>query len=314
MIAVNLPSKRLVPAILRILKTVNNMEKKSLISIVILILLSSCSFPHWLVSHRHITVDATQGNAPEIVQAREMKISKSHFSIEHYYRSQTLNVSEKSFSVLYHGKHLWPQVYAYFPDKMRRLKEMTTIPPMTSILISFKLKCKQGDTILVVERDVPQINDSVVIKLEIPEMYGETDYIDRYNNSQLMQLSANDVEGITGKNELYQDLKFEEGICVKELEVENAALTESILHGNITENMSQIMKEDEVPHHVLAFYYKYHLYFINIKNDCDVSCLQNKISTMNDHYKIKIKFFENVKQPYKNIHPFALVESISAID
>lgn len=35
---------------------------------------------------------------------------------------------------------------------------------------------------------------------------------------------------------------------------------------------------------------------------------------MNDHYKIKIKFFENVKQPYKNIHPFALVESISAID
>lgn len=49
---------------------------------------------------------------------------------------------------------------------------------MTPIHISFNVKRKQGDTIHIVERDVLQINDSIVINVEIPEMYEECDSID----------------------------------------------------------------------------------------------------------------------------------------
>jgi hypothetical protein len=46
---------------------------------------------------------------------------------------------------------------------------------MTPLLISFNVKRKQGDTIHIVERDVLQINDSIVINVDIPEMYEECD-------------------------------------------------------------------------------------------------------------------------------------------
>ena len=49
---------------------------------------------------------------------------------------------------------------------------------MTSLLISFNVKRKQGDIIHIVERDVLQLNDSIVINVEIPEMYEEWDSID----------------------------------------------------------------------------------------------------------------------------------------
>ena len=144
----------------------------------VILLVSSCTFPHWFVSPRHVTVDGAAGNALEIVEVRETMKRKSHFSMDHYFPSKTLNVSEKSFSVLYQGKLIQPKVWACFPDKQLRLKKTTTIPPMTSLLISFNVKRKQGDTIHIVERDVLQLNDSIVINVEIPEMYEEWDSID----------------------------------------------------------------------------------------------------------------------------------------
>lgn len=144
----------------------------------VILLVSSCTFPHWFVSPRHISVDGAAGNALEIVEVRETMKRKSHFSLDHYFPSQTLNVSEKSFSVLYQGRLIQPKVWVCFPDKQLRLKKNTTIPPMTSLLISFNVKRKQGDTIHIVERDVLQINDSIIINVEIPEMYEECDSID----------------------------------------------------------------------------------------------------------------------------------------
>ena len=65
-------------------------------------------------------MDATIGNAPEVVQVNETKISKSHFNIEQFFRSKTLNISEKSFSVLYQGKQIKPKVWAYVSNENRR--------------------------------------------------------------------------------------------------------------------------------------------------------------------------------------------------
>ena len=288
---------------------------KKLLTIVFLgaiLFFSSCSFPHWVVPQRHVNVDATIGNAPEVVQVTEFKLSKSHFNIEQFFRSKTLNISEKSFSVLYQGKQIQPKVWAVVSNKYRRLKDLTTIPPMTSIDIHFEIKRNLGDTIVVVEHDIPQTNDSVVIKVEIPEEYEKEDSIDRYNFLQLMQLQQSyDTYDLTKKNCLYHNLKYENGICIKEFVVNAASVSENILQGNMTENMNLIMTESEVPQKVLSFTYQYNRYRISISNDCDLSCLKDIDRNSSDNFKIRVKFFENVKQPYQYKYPFAIIESIS---
>jgi hypothetical protein len=277
-----------------------------------ILLVSSCSFPHWFVSHRHVTVEAAAGNAPEIVQVRETMVRKSSFSIEQYFRSKTLNVSEKSFSVSYQGKLIQPKVYASFPNEKysRRLMELTTIPPMTLMQVFFKVKRKQGDTIRIVEHDVPQINDSIVINVEIPEMDEKEDDIDRYNFSQLYQLSNGFMIDPTKRNGLYYDLKFEDGVCVRDFVVDFGHIVGNILQGNMEENMNLIMEKNEVPQKTLNFLYHANFYNISISNDCDLSYLKNKERTPNEKLKIRVKFYENVKQPYNTDYPFAIIESI----
>ena len=277
------------------------------------LVLCSCSFPHWIVPQRHVTVDATIGNAPEAVQVEEMRISKSHFNIKQFFRFKTLNISEKSFSVLYQGKQIQPKVWAFVSNENRRLKDLTTIPPMTPININFKIRRNIGDTIVVIEHDIPQINDSVVIKVEIPEEYEKEDNDDRANWYQFMQLSQTSAnyQDLAGRNNLYYDLKFEDGVCVREFVINSATVSENILHGDMTENMNLIMTESEVPQKNLTFIYQYNIYNISISNDCDLGCLKDKKTSSSDNYKIRVKFFENVKQPYQYRYPFAIVESIS---
>ena len=278
-----------------------------------ILLVSSCSFPHWFVSHRHVTVEAAAGNAPEIVQVRETMVRKSSFSIEQYFRSKTLNVSEKSFSVSYQGKQIQPKVYASFPNEKysRRLKELTTIPSMTLMQVSFKVKRNQGDTIRIVEHDVPQANDSIVINVEIPEMNEKRDDIDMYNYNQLHQLSTGYFIDPTKRNGLYYNLRFEDGVCVKDFVVDFGHVEESILQGNMEANMNLIMEKDDVPKNTLTFIYNANFYNISISNDCDLSYMKNKERTPNEEIKIRVKFFENVKQPYNTDYPFAIIESIS---
>ena len=278
-----------------------------------ILLVSSCSFPHWFVSHRHVTVEAAAGNAPEIVQVRETMVRKSSFSIEQYFRSKTLNVSEKSFSVSYQGKQIQPKVYASFPNEKysRRLKELTTIPSMTLMQVSFKVKRNQGDTIRIVEHDVPQANDSIVINVEIPEMNEKRDDIDMYNYNQLHQLSTGYFIDPTKRNGLYYNLRFEDGVCVKDFVVDFGHVEESILQGNMEANMNLIMEKDDVPKNTLTFIYNANFYNISISNDCDMSYLKNKERTPNEKIKIRVKFFEKVKQPYNTNYPFAIIESIS---
>ena len=75
--------------------------------------------------------------------------------------------------------------------------------------------------------------------------------------------------------------------------------------------MNLIMTESEVPQKALNFIYQYNIYNISISNDCDLSCLKDINRNSSDNFKIRVKFFENVKQPYQYKFPFAVIESIS---
>ena len=115
----------------------------------------------------------------------------------------------------------------------------------------------------------------------------------------------------TKRNGLYYDLKFEDGVCVKDFVVDFGHVDENILHGNMEENMNLIMEKSEVPQNTLNFLYHANFYHISISNDCDLSYMKNKERTPNEEIKIRVKFFENVKQPYNTDYPFAIIESIS---
>ena len=182
---------------------------------------------------------------------------------------------------------------------------------MTLMQVSFKVKRNQGDTIRIVEHDVPQANDSIVINVEIPETYEKEDDIDRYNYNQLNQLSNGYIIDPTKRNGLYYDLKFEDGICVRDFVVEFGHIEGNILQGNMEENMNLIMEKSEVPQNTLNFLYHANFYHISISNDCDLSYMKNKERTPNEEIKIRVKFFEKVKQPYNTDYPFAIIESIS---
>ena len=121
-----------------------------------------------------------------------------------------------------------------------------------------------------------QANDSIVINVEIPEMYEKRDDIDMYNYNQLCQLSNGYIIDPTKKNGLYYDLKFEDGVCVRDYEVEFGRIEESILQGNMETNMNLIMEKDDVPKNTLIFIYNANFYNISISNDYDLSYLKNK--------------------------------------
>jgi hypothetical protein len=147
--------------------------------------------------------------------------------------------------------------------------------------------------------------------VEIPETYEKEDDIDRYNYNQLNQLSNGYIIDPTKRNGLYYNLRFEDGVCVKDFVVDFGHVEESILQGNMEANMNLIMEKDDVPKNTLTFIYNANFYNISISNDCDMSYLKNKERTPNEKIKIRVKFFEKVKQPYNTDYPFAIIESIS---
>lgn len=285
-------------------------------------ILSSCHFPNWFVSHRHVTVASSSGSVPEVVHIREIKRAKSRFYINQFFRNETLQqVSEQSFSVLYHGERIQPEVS--FLNDSKRLKELTTIPPMTPFCINFKFERQQGDTIQIIEHNVPRQGDSIVVNVEIPEEKETPDVTDFENFFYIQQLYPLSEEA-SQEDGLYYDLKFENGICVKEFVVNHTFLHRSILNGTLAQGMEQIMRQEDVPQWALSFYYRSFHYYLNISNDCDLTYKKNSIKERsiekfikerndNDSVKIRVKFFENVKQPYYNDVPFGIIEEISPI-
>lgn len=113
---------------------------------------------------------------------------KSRFFVHQYMRQDTLwNLSEKSFAVFYDGEWIQPKVRV----GNHRIKEPTTIPPMTSFAISFKSKRQTGDTIHIIERNTPRQGDSIVMKVSLSEPGKRAEYADYENYFSFNQLSHN---------------------------------------------------------------------------------------------------------------------------
>ncbi len=75
-----------------------------------------------------------------------------------------------------------------------------------------------------------------------------------------------------------------------------------------SEGLSQIFKGNDIPTSSIAFIYDGQEYYISLCNDCQCS----KDLSSGDVITLKIAFFQDVKQPYDYLFPFAMVIEMGA--
>ncbi|MDD7558415.1 MAG: hypothetical protein PUJ69_07085 [Porphyromonas somerae] len=61
----------------------------------------------------------------------------------------------------------------------------------------------------------------------------------------------------------------------------------------------------EIPKSSVSFVYEGQNYYISIKNECDTRRI-----TYGERIRMRILFFEGIKQPYSFIHPFAVITKV----
>lgn len=111
-----------------------------------------------------------------------------------------------------------------------------------------------------------------------------------------------------GDISLYNNLQFENGVCYKTLNVSFLSFGKNPLNGQFSEGLSQIFKKgNDIPTSSIAFIYDGQEYYISLCNECQ--CSEDLSS--GDEITLKIAFFQDVKQPYDYLFPFAMVIEIS---
>ena len=105
---------------------------------------------------------------------------------------------------------------------------------------------------------------------------------------------------------LYSHITYIDGKCEREIECIFQGIGRNPLDGDTLGIASAIKKEiKEIPKSSVSFVYKGQNYYISIKNECDT----RRIS-YGERIRMRILFFEGIKQPYSFIHPFAIITKV----
>lgn len=116
--------------------------------------------------------------------------------------------------------------------------------------------------------------------------------------------------GQNGNLSLYNNLQFENGVCYKTLNVSFLSFGKNPLNGQFSKGLSQIFKKkNDIPTSSISFIYDGHEYYISLCNDCQRHISIEDFSS-GDIITLKIAFFQDVKQPYDYVFPFAMVTEI----
>lgn len=116
-----------------------------------------------------------------------------------------------------------------------------------------------------------------------------------------LHVSSCDTEQL----ELYQDLEYSDGICVKEFHVTYIALGKNPWTEDMTGDFRRIFRTvNDLPKSCVEFSFLGKEYYISLANDCNVPSLSE-----GDDIVIKVIFYETLKQPYSS-NPYALVLSV----
>lgn len=107
---------------------------------------------------------------------------------------------------------------------------------------------------------------------------------------------------------LYSHITYIDGKYEREIECIFQGIGKNPLDEDTQGIASAIKKEiKEIPKSSVSFVYKGENYYISIKNECDT----RRIS-YGERIRMRIVFFEGIKQPYSFIHPFAIITKIES--
>lgn len=122
-------------------------------------------------------------------------------------------------------------------------------------------------------------------------------------------LCCNIINAQHGNDSFYDSLSFTNGICQKNIIVIYNSFGKNPLGSDSDSEVFKIKKELKyIPHSSISFFYKEKQYYISVANNCKLPAF-NKGDTL----QLSIKFFENIKQPYKYKHPFSIITSLKKI-
>ena len=109
----------------------------------------------------------------------------------------------------------------------------------------------------------------------------------------LLCVQIHTIEAQHLEKHLYDGLSFSDGVCFKTVKVTYLAFGRDPLN------------ECNIPYTSISFLYKGQKYYISLHKRC-------KVPNISEGRKIilQIQFYKDIKQPYQNKHPYAIITKI----
>ncbi len=105
---------------------------------------------------------------------------------------------------------------------------------------------------------------------------------------------------------LYDGLTYSDGVCLKTVKVSYLAFGRDPLN-EMNDSIALIISNvtQNTPCTSMSFLYKGQKYYISLHKKC-------KVPNMSEGEKIilQIQFYKNIKQPFQNKHPYAIITQI----
>ena len=112
----------------------------------------------------------------------------------------------------------------------------------------------------------------------------------------------------TQDSSLYSNIKYVNGRYEREIECVFQGIGKNPIDGD-TQGMASAIKKEikEIPKSSVSLVYKEKEYYISIKNKCDTRGIP-----YGEKIKIRIIYFEKLRQPYDFTYPFAIITKIES--
>ncbi len=152
-------------------------NNNSIILIIIACYLCSCGVPMFLFNPESINVSSASKGQVQIERAimftPESKQNKKYSILQTVSGDSLLTIDVNNIFVCSSADTTHPKIYYVIKSekdewKYVRIKNVRSPSPFT-LFMKFKMKTIEGDTIKIIERNLTDVNDSVVICLGIPE-------------------------------------------------------------------------------------------------------------------------------------------------
>ena len=122
----------------------------------------------------------------------------------------------------------------------------------------------------------------------------------------LLCVQIHTIEAQRLEKHLYDGLSYSDGVCLKTIKVTYLAFGRDPLN-ECNDSIALVIRNvtQNIPYTSISFLYKGQKYYISLHKTC-------KVPNISEGRKIilQIQFYKDIKQPYQNKHPYAIITKI----